>query len=229
MRLLTILILATCTMQLATCPAEAARRWPVQPINQAAADEVKTGTPGYQSPAEQLLGARVTELPNDAGRCFTSVYISAQPSAREQQVAGWFAAHRGLQALAAQTHYNVMHADNPLYQVRHAKSVGDDFPCVTIQHPDGRLIAKVSGANMPATADGLATILAKRIEDCRPRPKPTPTPTPVPQPQPVLPDLLPDVTPQPAPEDEAVQWLVVVVLGLVAAGGTLWHKARRKA
>lgn len=227
-------LLATCIMQLATCPAAEARRWRVSPTMPQAASplqQVKTGTPGYQSPGEQLLGARVDQLPNDAGKCFTSIYVAASPSARDVQVAGWFKTHRGLLRLREATHFNGMRSDNPLYLARHAQSVGNDFPCVTIQRPDGSLIAKVSGSNMPATADGLATLLARAIENCpRPRPKPEPVPTPQPTPEPApLPDLLPDPTEpdvQPA-DDDAIQWAVVIGSFVLAAAGTLLYRATR--
>ena len=155
---------------------------------------------------------RVIQLPEDGQAYHTTVVVSANWRERraERYLLGWFAAHPGLASLKAQTHFHQYDQGSVLYKTRLAHAV-PDAPAVVVQTADGKVVYKASGANLPQSADELASNISISLGGCRPRPRP-PAP---PQPQPDV-DVdvhpIPDVAPQPARPEFPWALLVVAVL-----------------
>lgn len=196
---------------------------------------------GLQAGGE--VGERIVDLPEDSGTYWLSVFYRDQyqdPASR--RLAAYMASEPRLQSLAAMMRTNVYTAGHPMYEQRYSNLIsgqGDSgLPAVVVQKPNGALVYKASGANIPDSAEALAEEIRESLRrsapnwDCRPydpncRPKPKPQPAPLP-PAPA-PAPLPDIRPVDpvAPSEDVINWGAGVLLVAVALGGGAYAAWKR--
>jgi len=172
---------------------------------------------------EHLVGDRVVDLPEDGrGRgYFTTVFTSSnwRRNGRERAIVEWFHQDDRLSDLRRQIHW---HHYTPGHRVwSRFRTVVNRLPCVLVQDPDGYVIYKATGENVPLNADKLADEISRMLEKhlalrvhqqrligrwtpvrnvlraiCPKRPSPQPAPTPSPVcPGPDCPNEPPDEAP----------------------------------
>jgi hypothetical protein len=143
----------------------------------------------------------VVNLPQDQGKWYVSV-VGENTDPRYQQLVRWFQTDRDLQGLRAQTHYNEILTSTATYAERYKPNV-KGLPTVRVQDSESRVVYEASGNNLPFTAGGLYSAIAKAIiphargERICPWNRPCPTPGPTPEPAPA-----PDADPIPVPIDD---------------------------
>ena len=192
----------------------------------------EVGGPPVES---RVIGDRVIHLPEDGQSYYLTLFTtpSWKQNTRESSFVNWFSQDQRLAGLKRQVHFNHYTADNTMYRAKFAESIGNSFPAVTLQDSNGKVVAKYSGVNVPATSDQLADLIAGDLRnyDCPncPRPKPTPTPAPTPAPTPVPgPPVIPDSTVKPATPADKPPWWLFAAAGLVggaAGAGSSYRKA----
>jgi hypothetical protein len=170
---------------------------------------------------------RVIQLPEDGQVWFTSVvYTNTRTDEPSRRLAAMLASTPRLQSLIAQTRFNRWSETDSLYVYRYKSKIGGEVPALFIQDHTGKVVYKVSGANLPNDGDTLADEIATAIEQCRPRPKPSPDVRPDEQPVATIPDIRPTETPE---EGGSWQKLMVAVAGLAGAGFGVYKNFKGRA
>jgi hypothetical protein len=114
-------------------------------------------------------------------------------------------------------HVRQFRHDDPL-AATYSPHVGK-FPAIVYQSPDGTVLAKVSGAQLPRSVDGWESMVKQQFRPFR-CPVPQPQPAPAPVAPAAIPDLVVPVPDVPMEEPEAPIW-IYFVLGGLAAGASL--------
>ena len=151
---------------------------------------------------DDFISDRVINLPEDGMKWYTLIVYSdarATPGTIDEVVKRNFATEPRLQSLLRQTRLYETHAQSQMYQERYRQHYGDVFPLVVLQREDGFVCFESRGSQLNVSGSVLASGIARKINDCKPRPKPTPVPvTPTPN---VPPNITPDV-----PDDGIPFW-----------------------
>jgi len=171
--------------------------------------------------------AERVDLPNLEGAYWSTFVNDGSPDA--QRIASHLATDPRLRDLVRKTRFKPRPATDPFFVEKLRPAIGD-APVFVLQTPDGGIIYRVNGPDVPATgremADQVVAHIAKwRSMDCpktanlcpRPRPKP---PTPPVKP---IPDVIPD---QVAPAAGFPPWLWAVVVCGGFVGGFGFHYLR---
>lgn len=138
--------------------------------------------------------SRIIELPADQGVWWTTaVFDSPTPTSQGSRQLSALLSTPRLQSLIAQTKYTKYTPNDLMYQQRFSRYYGNVTPQLIIQEPNGQVVYKATGDQIPADPDVLADDIQLAISNCRPKPTPTPSPAPV-QPQP-QPNSIPDISP----------------------------------
>lgn len=116
-----------------------------------------------------------------------------------------------LKAMHPDVHFRHVKANDPIAK-RYQPTVGV-FPAVVYQSPDGKVLFKVSGDNVPQTENELQ-LMSGRCRPFRPCPEPTPSPSPPVEPPTISPPIVDD-TPVVVPDspEEAPIWVYVAIGG----------------
>lgn len=118
---------------------------------------------------------------------------------------------------------------DPYMHERWSKYVGNQYPMLVMQAPDGKVVYKAGRGNHPTNAnDQMLALQNSLATHCRPCPKPSPAPTPQTPVQPVSP--IPDtVGPNAVPPDSAGDplWLLGLIGALCLGGGVALGRKRR--
>jgi hypothetical protein len=184
------------------------------------------------------FGDRVIDLPEDGGAWHTTVFTSEQPTPPEQRLLAWFDSDPQLNRLKRQTHFHHYTPKSSVYE-RYGNLTAGGLPAVVLQDQTGKVVYKVSGANVPSAewplVKGVIECIRAHCPHC-PRPNPTPAPAPTPSPSPVPdigpPHIIPDVvgpndnTPPDAKDDTL---LVACGVFLIALIGSFIATARKDA
>lgn len=168
-------------------------------------------------PAEEL----VVELPDDGRAFYVSLFVHAdwkQRKAERELVAAW-QSDRLLRSLYVQSHSRVYTPDDPMVKSRYAATL-PAIPCVRVQDSTGKVLYQASGQE--ATDYAAQRSAVGRLF-------PWPRPCPRPNPDKPKPDVdvdvdvdakpVPDVVPDVAPEPDGVPWAAVILIA--AAVGVL--------
>jgi hypothetical protein len=180
-----------------------------------------------------LAEERVVNLPQDAGRWYVSV-VGSPTGANYKQVLGWFNTDPGLKKLKSQVHFLPVTSDTVIYRERYQSNV-KGLPTVRMQKADGTVIYEAAGNNIPMTAAGLYSAMAKTAQSAQgifpllpwrrnmenrcPGPCPTPTPDPVIPPVEPPDDGGPPIFDQPETVDPYLYLAPALVLALVVGLG----------
>lgn len=132
-----------------------------------------------------------------------------------------------LQAMHPNAHFRHVKTKNDPIAARYAATVGN-WPAVVYQEPDGSVIFKASGKDVPRTAQEVASVGGR----CRPlfRPDPEPTPAPVaPVAPPVYEPTVPDTVVPDVSEPEAPAWIYIAIFAVTAlvSAGIAWAREIR--
>lgn len=124
-----------------------------------------------------------------------------------------------LKALHPNAHFRHVKTTSDPIASRYAATVGQ-WPAVVYQEPDGSVIFKASGKDVPRTAQEVASVgFTAAGGRCRPfRPEPEPTPSPVAPPAPPVYEPTPSTVPDTvsAPDESENTWVYLVIFGAVA-------------
>ncbi len=200
---------------------------------------------GVINDSESMIGdaiegieQQVLTYPEDASQHFTTVLLPGKGRA-DHPVWQMFRTDPKLVELARKTKFNVYHEDSTIFRERFA-TISPDLPAVLVQTPQGHVVYKKSGSNLPTSAGALYRDISQTMEvrgsawscrPCQPKPRPDIRPTPAPfNPLPYAP-LYPfpdtDFDEPPANDDSfpaGLMWslilAVVVVVGIVG----VWKK-----
>jgi len=128
-------------------------------------EPTRASVEGEEADAEVEIGDRVVDLPEDGrGRgYFTTVFTSSnwQRNGRERAIVEWFRENGRLTDLRRQTHW---HHYTPGHRIwSRFRKVLDRLPCVVVQDPDGYVIYKATGENVPSNEDELADEIARML------------------------------------------------------------------
>lgn len=186
-----------------------------------AAEPVMKADPGYGVLYAQ---EQVVTLPQDRHKPYLTLF-GDRNDPRFQEIVQWFDEslqdrNQTLTGIKAQTHYNVIYSDTPLYRERYAKTISM-LPCVRLQAVDEvKPIAEYSGLSIPMTADALArglNVTATASECFRRWRSDTPDPGIAP-PLNVDPPAQPLLPPAPTgPTSPTTPWLLLGILATVGA------------
>jgi hypothetical protein len=185
--------------------------------------------------AEQAVQSEVT-LPEDGATWHTVLFTSHdwRKNPKEREFVSWFETNPQLKKLTSQTKTHHLTPARLIYHWKWDRVVHNEFPCVIVEKCNGQKVYKISGKNVPNSADELAAAISNKLKNCpdgdcgagrifdriRPRPNPGPCPAvsavtapiPIPSAPPVMDDVPDDAEETSEP---AVHWGLVVALGLV--------------
>jgi hypothetical protein len=183
-----------------------------------------------------LVEERVINLPQDQLKWYISV-VGDGRSKEYARIVSWFDSHKGLRELKQQVHFRKVTTGTSTYRERYATNVSG-LPTVRMQQAAGEVMYEASGEDLPITADGLHSAMAKatgrlfplfpwkkkvrpvlpydRKQDARPCPGPSPCPAPEPI-EPPEEDPLPDFTQPVEPIEVETGIPVGVVVALCVA------------
>lgn len=190
-------------------------------------------------------GGKEIILPEDGGSTYVSVFVHSDWRKRpeEARLVRWFARVPSLVQIRVKTIWHLYTPDDYTFQQSYAETA---LPTVLVQQPDGEVVYKGSGENIPVTAVRLARELEAvcdmpRLFKRRPwlrvrpwlRPRPSPDPSPCPEPSPDdveideldgMPDLasIPDIGKK--KQGGAGFWLLLGLVGVGSAVGATAFK-----
>jgi len=151
--------------------------------------------PLIQNQSSTFYKSRIIELPADQGVWWTTaVFDSPTPTSQGSRQLSALLSTPRLQSLIAQTKYTKYTPSDLMYQQRFSRYYGNVTPQLIIQEPNGQVVYKATGDQIPSDPDVLADDIQLAISNCRPKPTPV-TPQPSPAPQPVVPNQIPDISP----------------------------------
>lgn len=182
----------------------------------------------YQDTVVESIEDRQLEYPNDASKYFTTVLVSPGD---QSQLLHWFRTHQGLYSLSKRTKFNLYDTNSAHYRKSFASSC-PEVPCVLIQQPNGQVVFKISGPNIPANPDDLYLLIANAMEvqngvwscrPCRPRPDRVPDFDRIPAPFNPIPD---SIFPMPYPDQQPASqpefpWAFLLGICFFVAIGTV--------
>ncbi len=193
-------------------------------------------------------GGKEILLPEDGGSTFVSVFVHSNWRDRpeEARLVRWFARVPSLVQIRVRTIWHLYTPDDHTFKQTYSDAA---LPSILVQQPDGEVVYKGSGENIPNTAVGLAREIEAvcdlpRLFNRRPwlrvrpwkRPRPCPDCTPEPEPDPDdeeevdepdgMPDLatIPDTQPPEKKQGDAGFWLLLSLVGVGSAVGAGAYK-----
>lgn len=100
---------------------------------------------------------RVIDLPEDGNKWFTSLFLhdSWQQDTRETMIVNAFETDQRLVTLKDQTIFNRYTESDPHYQETFSEAI-PDLPAIAVQRPDGTVVYKASGSNIPQSGPAIA-------------------------------------------------------------------------
>ncbi|MFH1302510.1 MAG: hypothetical protein ABIK07_15725 [Planctomycetota bacterium] len=100
---------------------------------------------------------RVIDLPEDGNKWFTSLFLHDQWQSRDQDstLVNAFETDRRLVNLSNQTIFNKYTESDPHYRETFAAAI-PDLPAIAVQRPDGTIVYKASGSNIPRSGPAIA-------------------------------------------------------------------------
>lgn len=100
---------------------------------------------------------RVINLPEDGDKWFTSLFLhdSWQQDARESQIVQAFETDQRLVGLKKQTIFNQYTESDPHYRETFSEAI-PVLPAIAVQRPDGTVVYKASGPNVPRSGPAIA-------------------------------------------------------------------------
>jgi hypothetical protein len=187
-----------------------------------------------------LSEERVVSLPNDQGKWYISV-VGDSNDARYNEILGWFDNTPSLSNLRGQVHFCPVTTNTAIYTERYAPNV-KALPTVRMQKPDGTVVYEAAGNDIPMTAGGLNSALAKAVNAIRglrpvlpwrrdadnrlkklERPQPQPQPKPDPTPEPIDDGGTPDME----PAVDLPGWIAAPLCGAALLVGLCWGYGRK--
>ncbi len=194
-------------------------------------------------------GGKEILLPEDGGSTYVSVFVHSDWRERpeEARLVRWFARTPSLVQIRVRTIWHLYTPDDHTFKQTYSDAA---LPSILVQQPDGEVVYKGSGENIPATAAGLTRELEAvcdlpRLFNRRPwlrlrpwkRPRPCPDCTPKPEPAPDDeevddPDGMPDLASIPDTQEPAKKnkpgssgfWLLLSLVGVGSAVGATAFK-----
>lgn len=100
---------------------------------------------------------RVIDLPEDGNKWFTSLFLhdSWQNSPQESMLVNAFGTDQRLVTLSNQTIFNTYTESDPHYRETFSEAI-PDLPAIAVQRPDGTVVYKASGSNIPRSGPAIA-------------------------------------------------------------------------
>ncbi|MBL9123031.1 MAG: hypothetical protein JNG90_05325, partial [Planctomycetaceae bacterium] len=118
---------------------------------------------------QPLVEERITNLPEDGGMCYFTVFTSANPEAnpKERQLLETLRTNPTLLKITSQCHFHHIQADNPLFAGRYQPYVGNIMPAVVLQEPRGdhNVFFRRTGSSVPDDGDELAEAIVESIRE----------------------------------------------------------------
>jgi len=183
------------------------------------------------SPCFGQVAERV-DLPDIAGAYWSTVVADESPDAR--RLLTHLARTPALRDLVRKTRYQSRSAADPFFVEKLRPTIGD-APVFVLQTPDGGVIYRTNGPNIPATGQEMADQVARHVAKWRemgcpkvcnlcPRPRPPKPPAP-PAPVKPIPDVIPD---QVAPADAGfdAKWIAAAFAAFLGGAGLSYYRKR---
>lgn len=105
---------------------------------------------------------RVIDLPEDGEMWFTSLFLHDdwQRDNQETMIVNAFQSEPRLVKLKSQTIYNTYTESDPHYQQTFSEAI-TQLPAITVQRPDGTIVYKASGRNVPRSGNAIANSIER--------------------------------------------------------------------